>query len=429
MEKQNITAYCNLIDKHNAHIQAFLPEQNRCTRLLNALKKLSKKYPDPANRPPLFGVPIAVKDIYRVDGFDTACGSKLPPALFAGLEASSVTRLKAAGALILGKTVTTEFAWFQPGPTRNPRNTDYSPGGSSSGSAAAVAAGMAPVALGTQTIGSVIRPAAYCGIVGVKPSAQSIPTDGIIPFSSTFDQAGYFTRDIETAERIASVICDEWAPTAAAPPGNIIPEIQESDNQAKTPLVIGIPDSSFLEQADVQILNTFNHALDNLKNAGHRIVTTNLFADIKRINREHKAIAAREFAMVHAGWYAEYAHLYSEHSIKLIQEGREVPEGAVPAILSHRLAVQKDLALRMDSEGIDLWLSPAATSLPPKGLSSTGSPLMNLPWTFTGVPCITIPLNNTGLPLPAGLQCSGRMHELKNLFANVKALESILGNV
>ncbi len=425
--KKIIIDLCDIIEERDPLTNAFLPEPARRNRLLNDLSSLSAKYPQESDRPALYGLPVAVKDIYRVDGFDTLCGSRLPAHLFAGPEASAVTRLKAAGALILGKTVTTEFAWFQPGPTRNPHNPDHTPGGSSSGSAAAVAAGMAPVALGTQTIGSVIRPAAYCGIVGVKPSAHSIPTDGIIPFSPTFDQAGYFTKDLDTAEAIASVMCDEWSSQPA--PANVADASQptEIDHQAQNTLVIGIPDKAFIEQADAEIVNTFQQVVEDLKAAGHCLTTTNLFADIKRINREHKAIAAREFAMVHAEWYSAYAHLYGEQSIKLIQDGREVSEGEVPAILSHRQALQNDVGHRMKQEGIDLWISPAATSLPPKGLTSTGSPLMNLPWTFLGLPCISLPIPNTGLPLPVGLQCSGRMNGLRELIRQARVIEQVLG--
>lgn len=421
-----ITSLCDIIEQNDPSINAFLPEPGRRVRLMNDLASLATMHPEKTKRPALYGLPIAVKDIYRVDGFDTFCGSKLPAHLFAGHEASAVSRLKAAGALILGKTVTTEFAWFQPGPTRNPCNPAHTPGGSSSGSAAAVAAGMAPIALGTQTIGSVIRPAAYCGIIGIKPSALSIPTDGIIPFSPTFDQAGYFTRDLDTAEAIAKVICDEWPAKDTSAPATAPYGLSRSDHQQQKTLTIGIPDNTFMEQADVEILNTFHKVVKDLKAAGHRLVSTNLFADIKRINRQHKAIAAREFAMVHAGWYAEFGHLYGEHSVNLIQEGREVSESEVPTILAHRQALQKDLESRMHRDGIDLWISPSATSLPPKGLTSTGSPLMNLPWTFLGLPCISLPIPNTGLPLPVGLQCSGRINGLQELLLHARVIQQNL---
>jgi Asp-tRNA(Asn)/Glu-tRNA(Gln) amidotransferase A subunit family amidase len=152
---------CNRIDQMNQLLEALLPEEDRRARLQNDAQALQARYPDPASRPPLYGIPIGVKDTFRVDGFPTQAGSQLPPNLFAGTEAECVTLLRAAGALILGKTVTTEFAYFEPGPTRNPHHLEHTPGGSSSGSVAAVAAGLCPLALGTQVIGSTIRPAAY----------------------------------------------------------------------------------------------------------------------------------------------------------------------------------------------------------------------------------------------------------------------------
>lgn len=140
---------CERIDAQEPHIQAFLPEQERRARLLEEAAALQARFPDPAQRPPLYGALLGVKDIFRTDGFPTQAGSQLPPELFAGPEASSVTALRQAGALVVGKTVSTEFAADEPGPTRNPHNLEHSPGGSSSGSAAAVAAGLCSLALGT----------------------------------------------------------------------------------------------------------------------------------------------------------------------------------------------------------------------------------------------------------------------------------------
>jgi Asp-tRNA(Asn)/Glu-tRNA(Gln) amidotransferase A subunit family amidase len=152
-------------------VQAFLPEPDRFGRLRREAEALLARYPDVRAHPPLFGTLVGVKDIFHVDGFDTRAGSRLPPEVLRGPQAESVRRLKNAGALILGKTVTTEFAYFVPGPTRNPHNLDHTPGGSSSGSAAAVAADFCRLALGTQTIGSIIRPETFAGWRG-KPWAR-----------------------------------------------------------------------------------------------------------------------------------------------------------------------------------------------------------------------------------------------------------------
>ena len=187
-------------------IESYLPETNRFDRLRREAETLEARHPDPALRPPLFGALLGVKDIFHVDGFVTRAGTQVPAGLFAGTEAAVVTRLKNAGALIVGKTVTTEFAFFEPGPTRNPHNPDHTPGGSSSGSAASVASGLAHVTTGTQTIGSVIRPAAYCGVVGFKPSYGRVDSAGLVDFSRSADHVGFFTQDIPDMQAVASAV-------------------------------------------------------------------------------------------------------------------------------------------------------------------------------------------------------------------------------
>lgn len=408
----HLDALCDRIEAVDPHLHCFVEEPDRRARLRVDAERLLQAFPRSDDRPSLFGLAMGVKDIYRADGFDTRCGSALPPALFAGSESGLVTRLKSAGALIVGKTVTTEFAWFEPGPTRNPLNPEHTPGGSSSGSAAAVAAQLAHAALGTQTIGSIIRPAAYCGITGVKPSAGSLPTDGIIPFSKTFDHPGFFTQDLESAEHLAAVICDEW-------------QVPHPPKTGKP--VIGLPDNAFLEQADTTIQQTFENQVKKLADAGFTIIKTKMINNIDQINEYHKALAAKEFSDVHEEWFETYGHLYGKHSIDLVHTGRKVSTGMVREILQLREKATLEVASLMDSEGIDCWLSPSATSLPPKGLESTGSPLMNLPWTFTGLPCISIPvqsrINSSPLPFPAGLQLSGKANGLKPLFAHTSGIQ------
>ncbi|HNX00588.1 MAG TPA: amidase, partial [Candidatus Cloacimonadota bacterium] len=201
---------CDWIDKTEPIIEALLPEQNRRKRLLLEAGLLLKKFPLPSTRPQLFGVLVGIKDLFNIDGFDTQAGSSLPPELFQGIESAVVTELKKQGALILGKTVSTEFAYFQPGPTSNPLNPNHTPGGSSSGSAAAVAAGFCPLAFGTQTIGSIIRPASYCGIAGFKPSFGRLSTSGVFPFSQSADHIGFMTQTLEDLTFASSVIIPGW---------------------------------------------------------------------------------------------------------------------------------------------------------------------------------------------------------------------------
>lgn len=427
---------CDLIEHNNPYLHCYVNEEGRRLRLRNDAEELLKKYPDSSHRPPLFGLAVGVKDIYRVDGLPTRCGSALPAELFEGVESKIVSNLKEAGALISGKTETTEFAWFQPAATRNPLNLKHTPGGSSSGSAAAVAAGLAPMALGTQTIGSVIRPAAFCGVIGVKPSAGSLSTSGIIPFSKTFDQPGFFTQDLETATYIASIICGEMQKTDSNSETSTIEtrHTKKSNPSAGQPLpagelitrlVIGMPAERYLQQADAKITSSFRKQLRKIENKGHTIIRTELFSETETINKYHKALAAREFADVHKEWYIFYGHLYSDHSKKLIKDGKQVTTDDSEAIIEHRSNVSWALEKIMSTEGIDCWLSPAAVSLPPGRLASTGSPLMNLPWTYTGVPCLTIPIHDPLLPFPVGLQISGRMNGLKKLFSCAKTLRNV----
>ncbi|MDR4988434.1 MAG: amidase [Bacteroidales bacterium] len=426
-----LDGWCDRIEEADGALHCFVEEPGRRSRLHAEAGALLEKYGSEEQRPPLFGLPIGVKDIIRVSGLETRCGSALPAELFYGEEAELVRLLKDAGALVLGKTVTTEFAWFQPGLTKNPLNPGHTPGGSSSGSAAAIAAGLASLTLGTQTVGSVVRPAAYCGVVGVKPSAGSLPTRGIIPFSKSFDQPGYFTADLESAAFVASVITDEWFPEDSPPrdassTGKVYDYYTKSTDQLQHKPVLGIPDEAYLRQADSNIRFWFDRWVRQLIENGLHVVNTSLFKDIEAINHHHKAVAAKEFAEVHKLWHSEYGSLYGYHSVQLIEAGRKVDQETVRAALMLREHTIRELENVMTKEGIDCWVSPAATSLPPRGLSSTGSPLMSLPWTFTGVPGISVPVAVPETPFVPGLQVCGRLNGLQRLFKDTFVLRDIL---
>lgn len=369
-------------------IRAFIPEQGLEQRLMNEARLLLLKYPDPQSRPPLFGVLTGVKDIFITDGFDMRAGSKLPPEEFSGQQASSVTKLRDAGALVLGKTVTTEFAYFAPGPTRNPYNTDHTPGGSSSGSAAAVGAGLCSLSLGTQTIGSVIRPAAYCGIFGFKPTFGKIDTDGVLPCSQTVDHIGCFTQDIDGLALTASVMIPGWKglPETATDP------------------CIGIPEGPYLQQADPAMLSTFQKHVGSLKRAGIPIKHIPMFEDINLINTLHKKIVAAEFAENHAVLYAKYGHQYSTHSRALLEQGLAVSDDDIRLAREKQEEVRQVLTDTMHREGINVWACPAAMTPPPLGLASTGNPIMNLPWTFTGFPALSVPTGIGQYNLPLSMQ-------------------------
>jgi Asp-tRNA(Asn)/Glu-tRNA(Gln) amidotransferase A subunit family amidase len=380
-----VNQVCTRLEEFDGQIESMLPEPNRRERLHREALELQQHFPDPDSRPPLYGVLVGVKDIFHVDGFETRAGSALPPGVLTGAEASNVTRLREAGALLMGKTVTTEFAYFEPGPTHNPRNLAHTPGGSSSGSAAAVAAGFCSLALGTQTIGSMIRPAAYCGVIGFKPSYGRIATDGVIPIAAALDHVGMFTQDVEGMELAASILCEGW----------------QTAQVTKELPTLGIPVGAYLEQASEDALDIFEQQVEQMQGVGYKVKRIPLLDEIKTISEHTFRIMAVQMSQVHHEWFAQYEALYRPRTRQMIERGQQV----TPDELAYDLALQREtrdmIAASMEANGIDLWISPAATTTAPQGLNSTGDPAMNLPWTLIGFPTITLPsdlTDNDGLP-------------------------------
>ena len=402
---------CDRIETVEPHVQALLPEPDRHRRLLAAVEKLLARYPDPNMRPPLFGVPIGIKDIFHVTGFSTRAGSALPTAELTGAEGEAVRSLMAAGALILGKTVTTEFAYFEPGPTRNPHHPGHTPGGSSSGSAAAVAAGLAPLALGTQTVGSVIRPAAFCGIVGFKPTYDRIPTSGLLYFAPSADHVGLFTQDVAGMALAAAVLCRDWRPA-------------RPDNRP----MLGIPDGPYLTQASEEAQAAYAAQIERLAAAGYDLVRVPLFSDIAHINDRHRRLIAHEFAQQHARLFALYEPLYRGRTAALLREGQTVPAAEAAAIRDAGAGRRREVEQTMQAHGIDLWLCPAAVGPAPAGLDSTGDPVMNLPWTHLGLPALSLPAGRAANGLPLGLQVVGAWMADETLLAWASGIERELSS-
>lgn len=366
-------------------ILAFLPEANRFERLCREAEALVSRFPDPENRPSLFGMLLGVKDIFHVDGFATQAGSRLPAIEFQGVEAKSVKKLKEAGALILGKTVTTEFAYFTPGPTRNPHNLEHTPGGSSSGSAAAVGAGLCQIALGTQTIGSIIRPAAYCGVVGFKPTYERISREGVIPLSPSLDHVGCFAPDTAMVKGVASVLMGDWR--------------SATDKRKPT---LGIPAGPYLDSASDYALACFDQICQSLSDAGYELRRIQVMDDYQAIRDRHDAIMSVEAAQVHEQWFKKYENLYSPKFTGLIHRGKSISN--LQSHLKARGTFRSAITQAMNENNLDLWISPPTTGPAPKGLDSTGDPIMNLPWTQIGFPTINIPTGKSEDGLPMGLQ-------------------------
>ncbi|MDX1523098.1 MAG: amidase [Anaerolineae bacterium] len=410
----DLTIYLTQLEAHfterEPEVQAFLPETNRFERLRRDAAALAEQFPDPADRPPLYGIPVGVKDMFHVDGFLTQAGSRVPPDILAGPEAESVRLLKAAGALILGKTVSTEFAYFAPGPTRNPVNPDHTPGGSSSGSAAAVGADLCPLALGTQTIGSIVRPAAFCGVVGYKPTYGRISAEGVIPLSPAVDHIGLFCRDVAGARLAARVLCDVWQTGAGR----------------DTRPILGIPEGPYLEKTSVQGLAHFQAVQAHLVQAGVEVRSIPAMADFAEIYARHNTLVAAEAARVHQNWFADFSGLYHQKTIELIERGQQVTSDQMAEALAGREKLRRDLTKLMAEHNISVWISPPALGPAPVTLDSTGDPVMNLPWTHAGLPALNLPAGQSATGLPMGLQVVAGWGQDEQLLSWAGQLEQAL---
>jgi Asp-tRNA(Asn)/Glu-tRNA(Gln) amidotransferase A subunit family amidase len=410
----SVTEYVSRIESNflsrEPAVLAFLPEENRFERLNQEGQDLASRFPDPHTRPALFGLTVGVKDIFHTKGFTTQAGSRLPTYELQGAEAESVTRLKNAGTLILGKTVTTEFAYFTPGPTHNPHNPQHTPGGSSSGSAAAVGAGLCALALGTQTIGSIIRPAAFCGVVGFKPTYERISRDGVIPLAPSLDHVGLFTPDVRTAEQAAQGLIGDWR----------LGTIRRKP-------VLGIPTGPYLECASDTALACFRAICDSLIQAGYELRRVRVMDDYAEVRARHDVIMSAEAAQVHEQWFERYESLYSQKFSDLIKRGQSISN--LRSHLDDRNIFRTQIKQIMDENKVDLWISPPTIGPAPKGLGSTGDPVMNLPWTQIGFPAINLPAGKSGDGLPMGLQIVGKWGLDEELLAWSEDIEKVVSQL
>ena len=360
---------------------------------------------------PLFGVPVGVKDIIDTIDWPTARGS----AAYAGRrperDAAVVQRLKAAGAYVFGKTVTTEFAYMHPGKTRNPWDAQRTPGGSSSGSAAAVAAGMVPCAIGTQTNGSVIRPAAFCGVVGFKPGFGLIPFSGTLQFSATLDQLGTFTRNVADAALLASVLVEGDALSA------------DVHVRAAPPRILALGNYPW-NRADADAAVQFEAALGRLEAAGATVKSFELPADCHDAQARHRSIMFFEGARDNALRQQKPRAQLSATLNAGLDEGRRIaPAEYAEALL--RRAVISERALDWFDD-CDVIVSPSAAGVAPAGLDTTGDPSWCTLWSLTGFPAITLPAGRSTAGLPYGLQLAALPGAENGLLSTAMWCEQVL---
>jgi Asp-tRNA(Asn)/Glu-tRNA(Gln) amidotransferase A subunit family amidase len=353
---------------------------------------------------PLHGVPVGVKDIFDTADMPTENGTVLHKGRMPRYDAAVVSMLRAAGAVILGKTVTTECAYFAPGKTRNPQNPEHTPGGSSSGSAAAVAAGMVPLALGSQTNGSVIRPASFCGVYGFKPTHGLIPRTGVLQLSRTLDHVGFFSRNVEDLALLAEQLAgyDDRDPDTR--PRARIPFKSLASEEPPIPPMLAFIKTPHWERVDPETREAFAELTENL---GDRVEEVELFPSAADAWDWHKTIMEAEMAAnLEREWRSGRDKL-SPQLAGLMERGRETRAVDYQRAL-RSIAPLVESFDELFMERYDAILTPSAPGTAPKGLQSTGDPVFCSLWTLCGMPALSMPLMQGANGLPLGVQLVGR---------------------
>jgi Asp-tRNA(Asn)/Glu-tRNA(Gln) amidotransferase A subunit family amidase len=343
------------------------------------------------------GLLIGVKDIFNTAGTRTTMGSSIYRDYVPEYDAEIIKKIKKEGVIILGKTETTEFAIHDPAPTTNPWNTNHTPGGSSSGSAAAVSCGMCPAAFGTQTGGSIIRPASYCGIVGVKPTYDLLSRVGVFPLSWSLDHVGYMTRTVEDAYLMHGFLVSD----------------ERKWKKREAPPKIGVLRGYFKENAEQQVWNGYEKTITKLWGEGADMIELFLPDSFRHVHDVHRVIMVAEAASVHEEIFREKKQEYGEYISGFISSGLLVPATAYLKAQRLRTKIIKDLIKLV--RDYDCVICPSTTDTAPKGLEGTGSPDFNIPWSLTGLPSVTIPSGISKDGLPIGLQLISAPHSDWNL--------------
>ncbi|WP_321877993.1 amidase [Paraburkholderia bannensis] len=396
-QRGNVAATRARIDAAVARAEALEPS-------LRAFTYRPDSYVEPDACAPLAGLPVGVKDLIDTADMPTSYGSPIWRGHRPQADAPVVAQLRALGALVFGKTVTTEFAWRQPGPTVNPWREGHTPGGSSSGSAASVGAGIVALALGTQTVGSVIRPAAYCGAVGYKPSYGTISREGVHALAASLDHIGFFARDVEVAalahallvarrsEAIDSVEAwRAWFAPLDAPPR------------------LGVVRTPFDERLQDEQKANFEASLARLRAAGAVVTEIEFDTDLAQIVAALQVILRVEAGHAVAAEARDHRDQLSAHMRSLIDEGAAMPQARYEAALSLQAQLRARSAELM--AGCDALVSVPATGIAPEGLDDTGDPTFCAPWSLLGVPAVTVPSGWSASGLPLGFQTIGAFGE------------------
>jgi Asp-tRNA(Asn)/Glu-tRNA(Gln) amidotransferase A subunit family amidase len=373
---------------------------------------------------PLSGIPVAIKDIIATSDMPTTNGSPIYRDHVPAADAWVVERLRNLGATIFGKTVSTEFAWRYPGPTVNPWNSRHTPGGSSSGSAAAVAAGIVPLALGTQTLGSVIRPAAFNGVVGLKPSFGAIPRTGVHPLSPSLDHVGFFARRVDDVAFALSLLA---ASSDSDPHGRPVPTFQIDIEGGVHPLEkphLAIVRFEKWSKAEPEQQKVFEAAIAKLRDAGAVLEEIEL-SELDHANwNTINTILASEGALIFGELVDRYPDRTSARLKELVQTGKAC--SAYEYLAAKALQERLRSRFSTDISGFDAVLTLPAFGEAPEGLGYTGDAEYCAPWTLLGVPAVTLPAGFGKHGLPLGVQIVGPYRQDLLVLRAAKWIESVL---
>lgn len=350
----------------------------------------------------LAGIPYGVKDTIETQGLATEYGSAIYRGRIGTEDAAIIREMRKHGALLLGKTQTAAFAYATPAPTRNPRNVDHTPGGSSSGSAAAVAADMVPFTIGEQTRGSILRPASFCGVTGFKPTFDVLPMEGVLAFSPSLDTLGFFTHT-------AADMCALWE------------ALDHSLGDAED-LELGAPEP--LPDVHPAMAAAFQNALARLRAAGVVIRPLDIAATLDALADANLTVMIYEGARCHAQRYEQYGDRLGAHLTEVVREGLRMPADRYEEAKRFIGAGRRRFAPLFETTPV--ILTPAAVGPALAGLASTGDPRMNASWTALGTPAISIPLP-VGDALPLGLQLTADCGQDAKLLRAAAHLQDLLG--
>jgi Asp-tRNA(Asn)/Glu-tRNA(Gln) amidotransferase A subunit family amidase len=410
------------IDRYEPEVRAWVRVDVEGARGVAA--QLTDELRQSKRRGPLHGLPIGIKDIVDVAGVATEAGSPLRRGTLATTDAPIVARLRAAGAVILGKTVTTEYACFDPPITRNPWNLARTPGGSSSGSAASVAIGMCPVAIGSQTGGSIVRPASFCGVAGFKPAWGTVPLAGIVPLSEHLDHPGPIARSVADLRLIHQVIADRTLP-ASWPLEWLDASRHENDwfNDQRVP-TIGVIEEFFLTEASAGVSQATRSAVDRLAAAGGKVTTIKLPASFANVHRLHRRLMARGAADAHGALYQKHPTQFGRHIGELIAEGLKITAAEKLEALEHQSLFRRELLACLSE--CDVLITPSTVTVAP-GIESTGDPRFNSPWSYSGLPTVSVPCGLADDGMPVSLQIASKPWLSEALFGVATWCERQLG--